>query len=105
MFLTVERATTRNFVRVLVILLAAALLCGSYPIILMARETDRAPCEMPGDADGVGGYKNFEFEGASSGTSDQPPSYPMQQSEKQRTTSVFVRQISLVLHFYLITRR
>lgn len=55
MFSAVERATARVLARILVILLAAALLCGSYPVVLMAREPDRRPCELPGDGEDVNG--------------------------------------------------
>jgi len=105
MFSIVERATTRAFARILVIVLAAALLCGAYPVVLMAREADKTPCEMPGDADGIGGYKNFEFEGASTGFSDQPSIPPTQRYKQTGTLEVYAHQMLLVLQLYLVTRR
>lgn len=105
MFSIVERATSRTLVRVLVIVMVAALLCGSFPVLLAAREVDRSPCEMPGDADGVGGYKDFEFEGPPAGTSEQPSIYPAYQRERPRTVMVFVQHVAFVLHFFLATRK
>jgi len=105
MFSFVERATTRTFVRVLVIALAAALLCGSLPVVLLAREIDKTPCELPGDADGVGGYKNFEFESAPSAGLNRTPGDPLEQHRKSNTVVVCARHAVLLIQFYLATRK
>jgi hypothetical protein len=105
MFSIVERATSRTFVRVLVIVMAATLLCGSFPVLLAARDVERKPCEMPGDGEDVNGYKNFEFEGSSAGESALLPSvHPARDSQAVkvhlRTTLAMI-----VVNFYLAARK
>jgi len=71
MFSIVERATTRAFARILVIVLAAALLCGALSVETLAVKTEKTPYEYPGDGEGTGGYKGFEFENPPSSTANQ----------------------------------
>ena len=101
MFSFVERATTRTFMRVLVIALAAALLCGSLPVVLLAREVDKTPCELPGDGEGVGGYKNYEFDDAPSPVSGHQVILPARQDGTQVAVRLRLRRVILIVQFYL----
>jgi len=105
MFSLVERATTRTFVRVVVIGLAAALLCGSFPVVLLARAVDKTPCELPGDGEGTGGYKDYEFESAPNPASG-ACILPFEREDGNKSPREFrIRQVLLVVQFYLTIRK
>jgi hypothetical protein len=99
------RATTRAFVRVLVIALVSALMCGFLSLNVLAREIDRTPYELPGDGEDVGGYKDYEFESSptSGSTLQQGNSLSSVSTQDHQVIS---RQLVMTLfQFYLISRR
>ena len=105
MFSIVERATSRTLVRVLVIVMVAALLCGSFPVLLAARDMDRKPCEMPGDGEDINGYKNFEFEGSPAGESALLPSVQPARDSQEVKVQLRTTLAMIVVNFYLTARK
>jgi len=105
MFSLVERATTRTFVRVLVIVLAAVLLCGLFSVTAIAAKADRRPCELPGDGEDVGGYKSYEFEGSPTSGLIQQPGTPLREYPERETTAICVKCVAALIQFYLTCRR
>jgi hypothetical protein len=105
MFSIVERATSRTLVRVLVIVMAAALLCGSFSAKTLAVQADRRPCEYPGDGEGVGGYKGYEFEGVPSSVTNPQCSDPRQPKGHGVAEVLRVSLTAWVIEFYLAMRK
>jgi hypothetical protein len=98
------RATTRTFVRVLVIALTLALFCGSFSWDAFARATDRRPCELPGDGEGIGGYKDVEWEDAPIRAPIQGPDVPLPDCSRRVRVSLS-RQLAELVQIYLIIRK
>jgi hypothetical protein len=105
MFSIVERATSRTFVRVLVIVMAAALLCGSFSAKTLAAQSDKRPCEYPGDGEGVGGYKGYEFEGVPSSAADSQRGDPSRSMGIGVAEVLRVSLIAWVVEIHLTLRK
>jgi hypothetical protein len=105
MFSFVERATARAWARGLVIVLATALLCGLFLDEPAAREADRTPYEMPGDADGIGGCKSLEFESGPDGYSKSEINQTPLVNEHSSSIIVLKRHALMIIQLLLITRK
>ncbi len=100
------RAMTRAFVRVLVIALASALICGSFSFDAIARVVDRTPCELPGDGDDVNGYKDYEFVAAPSGeVGQQSIDHPMPPDHEKVLRVMRTWRALLIIQLYVTTRK
>jgi hypothetical protein len=99
------RATTRTFVRVLVIALTLALFCGSFSWDAFARATDRRPCELPGDGDSVGGYKDYVFETVPAAVSDRQWYQPRRPDIGSSRKLTLLQLVMLTVQLHLAARR
>jgi len=100
----VNRTTANAFMRVLLLVLPAVLFCGPFSLSVFAKD-DRKPCIVPGDGDGVGGYKDYDFQDALSTGSDRR-AIPPEGQDREHSTKVFLlRNAALVFEFYLITHK
>jgi len=100
----VNRTTASVFMRALSLVFATVIICGTFPAHSFAKD-DRRPYVVPGDGDGVGGYKYYDSQTVPTAVSDHRAVSPERQNRECSARVLLLWNAALIVKFCLITHK